>query len=148
MYSVCGHKINICLLVLMQARVEHLLMQNKELLSHLQKLMSQLAQIQTFQQSLAQQQQQTAPIAPPPPQNTSDNSPTSSQEVLLPTLAGDPASKPTSPPLTESPLTSTPTKQTADEAVSPSNMSLGIDFNTLSGSATNDPFQPQGDASS
>lgn len=125
--------------------MEHLLTQNKELLSHLQKLMSQLAQIQALQQSLSIQQD--TPTAMPTAQSSTSDSQQAGLRTASP--AGDPASKPTSPPSAESPLpamTSTPTKQqqpsTADGAVSSSEMSLGLDFNILSGSPTNDPFQP------
>jgi hypothetical protein len=146
----------------LQARVEHLLMQNKELLSHLQKLMSQLSEIQKLQQSLAVQ----GTAADPPPQtNTPTTSPALSQMQTTPTsdtkLILSPVTGESSPPpltiaeLPDEPgpalprtMASTPstkTSKSADDA-DPSDMSLGLDFNLISSPATNDPFIPQVDA--
>lgn len=57
-----------------QARVEHLLNQNKELINHLQKLMVQLQQLQSLglqqQQQSPQQQQPPPTMTTPPPKNS------------------------------------------------------------------------------
>ena len=115
-------------------------MQNKELLSHLQQLMGQLAQIQTLQQSLAGVAPTTAQAMP-----ISDIKATPSDQVPLLDGGGDSGTS----PLTENshlPKTSTPTLP-SDHAHAPppsSDMSLGLDFNLgSSGPATNDPFVPQ-----
>lgn len=132
-------------------------MQNKELLSHLQKLMSQLSQIQSFQQSLSAAPPQTTPTTSPPPQTTltSDSNMTTQEPPA--STSGNPASNPTTPLSEDSTLllpamTSTPsqssklTNEVADDEVpAPNNMSLGIDFDLITSPATNDPFLPQGD---
>ena len=120
-------------------------MQNKELLSHLQQLMGQLAQIQTLQQTLVGA---TPTIAQATPISDSKAAPNDQ----LPLLGGGGGGGDSgSPPLPEDsllPKTSTSTLS-SDHAHPPplppsSDMSLGLDFNLGStGPATNDPFVPQ-----
>ena len=124
-------------------------MQNKELLSHLQKLMSQLSQIQSLQQSLASANPQTTPTpttntTSPPPQTT----PTSDSN-LAPSVSKSPLPEAEDPPLAMPAMTSTPTTPPklgggggTDEVVTHSDMSLGLDFNLPTSTASNDPFQP------
>lgn len=151
-----------------QARVEHLLMQNKELLSHLQKLMSQLSQIQTLQQSMvtataaAAPPTQTTPMTSPAPLSqattVSDTNLSAQHDPLL-ASEGEESLSPLTDPQTSlvapqdlPAMTSTPSTKTstaADEVVSPSDMSLGLDFDLVSAPpATNDPFLPQEASSS
>ena len=150
-------------LFLLQARVEHLLMQNKELLSHLQKLMAQLAQIQTLQQSLSTAAAtttttKTAPTAQTTPMSDTTTTTTKSPSDQQPLLDGGEGRAGSSSPQTEDsivqPLTSTPTlspghahNNNNDELAAPpppSDMSLGLDFHlAVSSPATNEPFLPQ-----
>ena len=86
-----------------QARVEHLLMQNKELLNHLQKLMVQLQQLQSLQ--LIQQ------ITTPSDHTQSENTGKTSKVPSLPTI---PDTTQTPPP-TETTEISEMTNQMPDE---------------------------------
>lgn len=124
-------------------------MQNKELLSHLQKLMSQLSQIQTLQQSMvasvAPPTTSTPTTSPAPPQTTPTSDSNPKQQELLSNEA--PPTETTSPaPLAEDSalfsLSTTKASEAADEATSPSDMSLGLDFNQTPAPASNDPFLP------
>lgn len=119
-------------------------MQNKELLSHLQKLMSQLSQIQTLQQQHQQQQQQQAP--PPQTTPTSDILHESAGKVVPspPPKAGSPQTEESEVP---TPNSSSPTAAAQHNGLSTpaqtnSNMDLELDFNILGTTANNDPFQP------
>ena len=152
-----------------QARVEHLLMQNKELLSHLQKLMVQLQQLQTLR--LPAQASSTSP--PPPPPATSTTPPTTVtspplhmstnptpdrpiENTLLLDVASHPQSEsplllsahttaspvpPEATPVTSSDeLRDTPSALTPQSA-SPGNEEMAGTVD-LVGPATNDPFTP------
>ena len=148
-----------------QARVEHLLLQNKELLSHLQKLMIQLQQLQSLR--LPAQPSSTSPPPPPatsttvtsPPPPTSTN-PTPEQPIdnapMLDIVSRPLLESPHLPPATNTtaspvppeatPVTSsdelreTPTVFTPPSG-SPGNEEMGGTVD-LVGPATNDPFTP------
>ena len=146
--------------------MEHLLAQNKELLSHLQILMTQLAQIQTLQQSLGinssnSQQGAAAPTDPvaSPPVNASAPSDTntisningftaapSAEAVSTVSSAENATSLSPAPTMDQfQQIVSSPEQQ----APPPPNadMTLDLDLSILGGPATNDPFMPQASSS-
>lgn len=126
---------------LMQARVEHLLMQNKELINHLQKLMAQLQQMQSLGLSQQTSIKSSTPTQDDPstaetpvatttsPHRQSSPIPSPSQLTTLPSSTSPPKSPPIATDDNKASLvlalTSTPSPTSALTTISESKDELG-----------------------
>jgi carboxyl-terminal PDZ ligand of neuronal nitric oxide synthase protein len=140
-----------------QARVEHLLMQNKGLLAHLQKLMIQLQQLQSLQMSQLSSANKTpdkdkkrsAPVTDLTPPNTDMSEPSSSEVHLVndtssPHQSDDqPLLEDISVPSADSPPQSLPLNGSKEDDIIAAAFTPQLESNESESSLV-DPFVPRG----